>query len=131
MAELCPKRSAENRVFDLRPILLQNHMRVEALLIIYFLVLLVQSLIERETRNRMRHLGIKSLPIYAEGKPSETPTAARLFELFERVQRYRILDKEGSVVEKFYGSLTEAQIAVLDLHGMSAEQYLTAAEEAT
>jgi hypothetical protein len=29
-------------------------MRIEALLIIYFLVLLVESLIERETRNRMK-----------------------------------------------------------------------------
>jgi transposase len=115
-------------VFNVRPVLLQNHMRIEALLIIYFLVLLVESLIERETRNRMKELGIKDLPIYAEDKKSKSPTAASIFQLFERLQRFRILDKDGNVAERFYGELNEGQRAMLKLHGMTANSYLTAGE---
>jgi transposase len=115
-------------VFNLRPVLLQNHMRIEALLIVYFLVLLVESLIERETRNRMDELGVKHLPIYAEDKKSKSPTAGCIFQLFERLQRFRILDKDGNVVERFYGELNEGQLAVLKLHDITAESYLTAGE---
>jgi transposase len=115
-------------VFNLRPVLLQNHMRIEALLIIYFLVLLVESLIERETRNRMEERGIKHLPIYSEEKKSKSPTAGCIFQLFERLQRFRILDKDGNVAERFYGELSEPQLAVLKLHDMTADDYLTAGE---
>jgi transposase len=116
-------------VFNLRPVFLQNHMRIEALLIIYFLVLLVESLIERETRNRMAELRIKDLPIYAEGKKSKAPTAGCIFELFERVRRYRILDTKGDVVEKYYDRLSETQRTVLNLLGIAEKKYLTAGEK--
>jgi transposase len=115
-------------VFELRPVLLQNHLRIEAFLYIYFLAMLVQSLIERETRKRMDERGIKSLPIYAEEKPSEAPTAGRLFTLFEGLQRFRILDKEGRIVERYYGELNKGQKTVLEVLGISQKAYLTAGE---
>lgn len=115
-------------VFNLRPILLHNHMRVEALSILYFLVLLVESLIEREARNRMGERGIKDLPIYGEGKKSRSPTAGCIFQVLERLRRYRVLDKDGCIVKKYYGTPTEAQSVVLELFDMTAEQYLTSGE---
>jgi transposase len=115
-------------VFELRPVMLQNHMRIEAFLILYFLVLLVESLIEREIRARMKEHGIKSLPIYAEGKESLAPTARCIFDLFENVQRFRLIDKYGRVVGNRYGALTDVQRTVLELHGMSAKSYLASGE---
>jgi transposase len=117
-------------VFDLRPVFLQNHLRIEAFLYIYFLALLVESLIERETRQRMDELGVKSLPIYAEGKPAELPTAGCIFELFEGLQRFRILDKDGSVVEKYYSELSKGQLSVLKVLNINPKQYLTASDTA-
>lgn len=114
--------------FDLRPVLLQNHLRIEAFLYIYFLALLVEALIERETRARMDELGIKALPIYAEERPSEAPTANCLFSLFEGLQRYRIVDKDGRVVERYYGELNKGQRSVLEVLGFSQKAYLTAGE---
>jgi transposase len=111
--------------FQLRPVLLHNHMRIEAFLILYFLVLLVESLVERETRSRMGERRIKSLPIYAEGKPSSEPTARCIFDLFERVQRFRLVDKNGRVLAHRPGKLTDAQLTVLELHGISENEYMT------
>ena len=115
-------------VFNLRPVLLQNHLRIEALFILYFLVLLVETLIERETRKLMKKRGIKELPIYAEGKDSRAPTARCLFDLFEKVQRFKLVNAHGQVVGNRYGKLTESQLKVLDLHGISEKDYLTAAD---
>lgn len=114
--------------FNLRPVLLQNHLRVEAFMILYFLVLLVESLVERETRNLMKKRGVKKLPIYAEEKDSYAPTARCIFDLFENVQRFRLVDADGRVVGTSYGKLSEAQRSVLDLYGISDEEYLTAGE---
>lgn len=118
-------------VFNLRPVLLQNHLRIEAFLIVYFLVLLVESLIEREARNLMEEAGIKELPIYAEGRPCTAPTARSLFDLFESVHRIQLIDKNGRVVDQFYGEFSDAQLAVLEMYGISAKDYMTADERPT
>jgi transposase len=112
-------------VFNLRPVLLQNHLRIESFLIVYFLVLLVESLLERETRNLMEESGIEALPIYAEGKESKAPTARCLFDLFDNVQCFRFVDKQGRVVGSRAGKLNDAQRAVLELHGINEKEYLT------
>jgi transposase len=113
-------------VFQLRPVLLKNHLRIEAFLILYFLVMLVESLIERETRNRMAEHRLKQLPLYAEGKPSMAPTARCILDLFEKVQRFRLVDKQGRILAYRPGKLTDVQRVVLDLHGISTEEYLSA-----
>jgi len=114
--------------FELRPVLLQNHLRIEAFLFVYVLALLVESLIERETRQNMKELGYMKLPIYAEGKESEAPTAGCLCDLFEGLQRYRILDRDGKVVERYYGELNKGQLSVLDVLGIGQKEYMTAGE---
>jgi hypothetical protein len=53
-------------VFEIAPVLLKNEGRVEALFFVYFLVLLVQALIERELRRAMQRQGVESLPLYPE-----------------------------------------------------------------
>jgi transposase len=112
-------------VFNLRPVLLQNHLRVEAFLVVYFLVLLVETLIEREARNLMEEHGIKELPIYAEGKPCKAPTASAIFQALEGVHRVQLSDKYGRVIGDFNGEVNDAQLAIMDLFGISAKEYLT------
>ena len=115
-------------VFDLRPVFLHSPARIEALLFLYFLALLVEALIERETRLRMKAKDVKRLPVHPEGRPSATPTAARLFELFEDLRRHRLIDAGGHVCQRFYDDLTERQREVLKLFDISVRQYMSALE---
>jgi transposase len=115
--------------FKLRPVLLQSHLRIEAFLILYFFVLLVASLIEREARRLMQEQGLKVLPIYAEGEDCAAPTARGIFDLFRDVHRMHAVDKYGRVVDQLYGELSDAQLAVLELHEISAKEYMTAGED--
>jgi transposase len=57
-------------VLDVMPVNLKSPGRIEAFLFVYFVALLVSSLIERETRQQMKTAKISSLPLYPEGRPS-------------------------------------------------------------
>jgi transposase len=115
-------------VLQVRPMMLKNHLRIEAFLFLYFLALLAEALIERETRQRMRKLNIKKLPLYPEERPCAAPTTERIFELFEDLRRHRLIDKTGRVHQRFYDELSEPQRAVLRLFKLSPQQYLSDAE---
>ena len=77
--------------FAVAPVYLKEVTRIQALLCLYFLVLLVQALLERELRRAMARRGVESLPMYPEGRACRCPTTPRLIELFENVQRHRLI----------------------------------------
>jgi hypothetical protein len=52
--------------------------------------LLVESLLERELRRAMGSAGIESLPLYPEGRACRRPTARKVIDLFEDVQRHEL-----------------------------------------
>lgn len=111
-------------VLDVRPMMLKNHLRIEAFLFLYFLALLIEALIEREMRQRMKKLGIKKIPLYPEERLCSAPTTERVFELFEDLRRHRLLDGDGHVRQRFYDALTETQRTVLRLLQLPQKQYL-------
>jgi len=115
-------------VLDVRPVMLKNHLRIEAFLFLYFLALMIEALIERDIRARMRQLGIKKLPLYPEERPCAAPTTERLFELFADLRRHRLVDETGRVHQRFYDKLTEPQRTVLRLFKLPPQEYLSAAE---
>ena len=103
--------------FEVAPVYLKEVTRIQALLCLYFLVLLVQSLLERELRRAMARRGVESLPIYPEGRACRRPTTPRLIELFENVQRHRlIVGDEPPVV--MTTKLSRLQRRILSLLGM-------------
>jgi transposase len=116
-------------VLEVRPVMLKNHLRIEAFLFLYFLALMTEALIERDMRARMRALGIKKLPLYPEERPCAAPTTERLFELFADLRRHRLLDQTGRVHQRFYDKMSEPQRIVLRLFRLSPQEYLSAAEE--
>jgi transposase len=115
-------------VLKVRPVMLQNPARIQAFLLIYFIALLVQALIERDTRQRMLDKGIKKLPLYPEERPSFSPTTEQVFELFADLQRGRLVDKSGRVYKRHYDALDENQRKVLRVYGISPAQYMSAGE---
>jgi transposase len=103
--------------FAVAPVYLKEVTRIQALLCLYFLVLLVQALLERELRRAMATRGVESLPIYPEGRACRCPTTPRLIELFENVQRHRLtVQDEPPVI--MTTKLSGLQRRILSLLGM-------------
>jgi transposase len=103
--------------FVVAPVFLKEVSRVQALLCVYFFALLVESLLERELRRAMERAGAESLPLYPEGRSCRRPTARRVIDLFEDVQRHE-LTAEGQTAVVFTTELTCLQSRVLRLLGM-------------
>ena len=76
------------------PVYLKAVHRIQALLCIYFFALLVEALLERELRRAMQRDEIEALPMYPEGRPCRWPTARRVMELFESVQRHTLVRRQ-------------------------------------
>jgi transposase len=103
--------------FDVAPVYLKEVSRIQGLLCLYFLVLLVQALLERELRRAMAQQQVESLPLYPEGRACRCPTTPRLIELFENVQRHHlVVGKRPPVV--FTTELSRLQRRILRLLGM-------------
>ena len=102
-------------VFGVAPMWLKNVGRVASLLWLYYVVELVGALLEREVRRRMAEEEVTSLGLYPEGRPSEAPTAALVFDRLEGHRRHRLLDEQGEELRRFHDELTEPARDVLDL----------------
>jgi hypothetical protein len=65
----------------------------------------------------MAREGIESLPLYPEGRACRRPTARRVIDLFEDVQRHE-LTTEAQAAVVFMTELTRLQRKILRLLGM-------------
>jgi transposase len=103
--------------FEVAPVYLKEVSRIQSLLCLYFLVLLAQALLERELRRAMARQQVDSLPLYPEGRDCRCPTTPRLIELFENMQRHRlVVGKKPPVV--MTTKLSRLQGRILRLLGM-------------
>jgi transposase len=104
--------------FEVAPVFLKEASRIQALLCVYFLALLTESLLERELRRAMDREAIASLPLYPEGRKCRRPTARRLIDQFEDVQRHTLqVGRQPPVV--FATQLSRLQRRLLRLLGMT------------
>jgi hypothetical protein len=72
----------------------------------------------------MTREGIKSLPMYPAGRPCRWPTARRILDLFENVQRHEMTTRQGASVV-LVTELTPLQRKILKLLGLRPEAYGT------
>jgi len=108
--------------FEVAPVYLKAVHRIQALLAVYFFALLVEALLERELRQAMQAKGIEALPLYPEGRACRWPTARRVIDLFESVQRHTLTHRQRSP-EIMVTELTRLQRRLLKLLGLSAKDY--------
>jgi len=109
-------------VYDVMPILFKNVERIEAFLFVYFIVMLLQALIERQIRMSMKERMILTLPMYPEGKECYTPTADRVVSIFADVQKHHLFDG-GKKIKTFDTPLDELQVTLLSLAKVPASSY--------
>lgn len=110
-------------VFAVTPVWLKSVTRVASLLWLYYVVELVQALLEREVRQRMAQAGWSSLALYPEGRASDAPTAERVLGVLEGQRRHRLLDEQGQELRRFHDPLPAAAQDVLALLEISPQAY--------
>jgi transposase len=108
--------------FEVAPVYLKAVHRIQALLCMYFFALLVEALWERQLRQAMQYEEIEALPMYPEGRACRWPTARRVIDLFESVQRHT-LEQPRQPVEVMVTELTRLQRKLLRLIGLPAKDY--------
>lgn len=109
-------------VYDVAPVFLKHPERIEALLFIYFLGLLITSLIEREVRKSMQQTGIASIPIYPEKRLCKKPTADKIFDLFRDI-RLQTVTSDGRMLDVVADKLSALQCQVLKFLCITPERY--------
>jgi transposase len=110
-------------VFGVTPVWLKNSGRVASLLWLYYVVELVQALLEREVRRRMAATARAELALYPEGRGSEAPTAELVLNALEGHRRHRLLDERGQELRRFHDELPPAAQEVLRLLGIDGSLY--------
>jgi len=99
--------------FEVAPVYLKEVSRIQSLLCVYFFVLLVQTLLERELRDAMSEAELQSLPLYPERRKCCAPTTRRVLDLFEPVQRHELRTEGDS--DWFFTELTPLQRKIATL----------------
>ncbi len=110
-------------VFGVTPMWLKSVARVECLLWLYYVVELVQALLEREVRRRMQQAGEASLALYPEGRESVRPTAELVLGVLEGHRRHRLLDEQGRELRRFHDPLPAVAQDVMTLLGVDPTAY--------
>ncbi len=109
--------------FALTPMWLKNVGRIDSMLWLYFVVELVQALLEREVRRRMEQEKVDSLALYPERRHTATPTTAVVLNVLEGHRRHRLLDEQGQELRRFHDPLADAAQEVLELLNVDPAPY--------
>lgn len=108
--------------FNVAPVYLKEVSRIESLLCVYFISLVLQTLLERELRRSMEAQEIESLPLYPEERPCRRPTARRVIDAMESVSRHRLVTDEGEALD-LYTDPTALQSKLMKLFGIKPSEY--------
>jgi len=101
--------------FRVAPVYLKSATRIVGLLAIYFFVLMVQSLLERELRKAMASQGVDSLPLYPEGRACVRVTTRQVLDVFEPISRHTISKVGSNDFEMFSTELAPIHRMILKL----------------
>ena len=107
---------------EVAPVYLEAPHRIEALLTCHFFAQLAEALIEREIRDEMRKRDLPGIPLYPELRSCPAPSAERILEIFDGVQRHHLV-RQGEVVQVFDPELSPLQLQVLELLHVPASAY--------
>ena len=96
-------------VLEVAPVFLKKEKRIEAMLFLYFVALMIVSLIERKIRMNMKRESIEKLPILPQGMNSKKPTWNNIRYFFRNVHYSEII-RNGTCIQgavKGLGALHE------------------------
>lgn len=101
-------------VLEVAPVFLKKVKRIEAILLIYFVALMIVSLIERNIRMNMANGNIEKLPILPQRMNTKKPTWNNIRYFFRNVHYSEIL-RDGVCIQSAVKGLCELHELVLQL----------------
>jgi hypothetical protein len=101
-------------VLEVAPVFLKKESRIEAILFLYFVALMIVSLIERKIRMNMGKEKIEKLPILPQGMNSKKPTWNNIRYFFRNVFYSEII-RAGICIQAVVKGLGELHELVLRL----------------
>jgi transposase len=108
--------------FHVAPVYLKEISRIESLLCVYFMALLLQTLIERQSRRAMADAKLEFLPLYPESRPCRRPTTRRIIDAMESLCRHRITTEDGAH-QDLYTDPTPLQRQLMELFSIPPDAY--------
>jgi transposase len=104
------------------PLLFKKIERLEALMTLFFMALILQAVIEREVRQRMKQSNLTALPIYPEHRLAYHPTTAIIFDRFMDLSTHFLMHG-NFIVKEFRDELTDMHKDILGLLNISQLSY--------
>lgn len=105
-------------VWEVAPVFLKKEKRIEAMLFLYFVALMIVSLIERKLRMNMAEKNIDELPILPQGINSKKPTWNNIRYFYRNIHYSQII-RDGERIQAVVKGLNDLykQInRVLEIH---------------
>jgi len=93
-------------VLEVAPVFLKKEKRIEAILFLYFMALMIVSLIERKIRMNMAKENIEKLPILPQAMNSKKPTWNNIRYFFRNVHYSEIL-RNGVCIQSMVKGLSD------------------------
>jgi hypothetical protein len=91
---------------------------------LYFIALMIVSLMERNIRKNMAQEQVEKLPILPNGMNTKKPTWNNVNYFFRNVH-LTLIQKEGNIIQTTLKGLTALHQTVLKLLGVSTSAYST------
>jgi len=109
-------------IHNAAPLLFKKIERVEANMFAFFIALMIQALIEREVRQKMKDLKIATLKLYPEERDAIHPTTSKILNNFDGVSTYKIT-RGSKQIEEFKDDLTKTQKTILKLLDITEKKF--------
>ena len=90
-------------ILDVAPVFLKDVKRIEAVMLLYFIALMIVSLIERNIRMNMEKKKIEKLPILPQGMNTDKPTWNNIRYFFRNIHLAVILKDKVSIQSTVQG----------------------------
>ena len=109
-------------ILKIAPVFLKKPRRIEAMTFLYFIALMIVSLIERNIRKNMAEEKVEKLPILPNGMNTKTPTWNNLNYFFKNIH-LSIIEKQRRIIQISLKGVTGLHEIVLKLLGVSISAY--------
>lgn len=109
-------------ILKVAPVFLKKPKRIEAMTFLYFIALMIVSLMERNIRKNMSEQEVENLPILPNGMNTKKPTWNNLNYFFKNVY-LSMVEKQGQLIQTIIKGVTKLHGIVLELLGVKPSVY--------
>ena len=111
-------------ILKVAPVFLKKTERIEAMTFLYFIALMIVSLMERNIRKNMAEQKVEKLPILPNGMNTKKPTWNNLNYFFKNVH-LSMVEKQDKIIQTVTKGVTQLHENVLKLLCVPPSVYLT------